>query len=298
MKKRKTNPIIVLSSICIYLTLLPILNAQETGIFKNENALLWEISGNGLEKPSYLYGTIHIIDSSYFFIEKSVIEKFEESEKIVFEINTNDLEFQQKSILASMMVNDSLKNLLSPDEYKTVDNYFTDTLGIPLNAVSKIKPFFLAELPVLMRLPKTKSYEEEFKEMAFEQHKDILGISTIEKEYEIIDRIDLAIQSKILVNSVAPDIIKEDKTRRNKVMKLYRQQNIDEIFNTMKSAIAEYEIVYTAMFPMRHEVWIPSMENLMEQHSCFFAVGVGHLAGEEGLISILVGNGYSVKPLN
>lgn len=30
-------------------------NAQEL-----ENSLLWKISGNGLEKPSYLFGTIHI----------------------------------------------------------------------------------------------------------------------------------------------------------------------------------------------------------------------------------------------
>jgi uncharacterized protein YbaP (TraB family) len=195
------------------------------------------------------------------------------------------------------MINDSLENLLSTDEYKIVDEYFTNTLGIPLNAVNKMKPFFLAELPVLLQLPKTKSYEEEFKAMAIEQHKEILGISTIEKEYEIIDMIDLNIQSKILVKSVDPYKIKEDNSRRKKVMLLYKKQNINEILNTMKSAMAEYNIVYKALFPLRHEVWIPSMRNLMEQYSCFFAVGVGHLAGEEGLINILMENGYTVNPL-
>jgi uncharacterized protein len=27
----------------------------------SENTLLWKISGNGLKKPSYLFGTIHML---------------------------------------------------------------------------------------------------------------------------------------------------------------------------------------------------------------------------------------------
>lgn len=38
---------------------------------KLENSLLWEVSGNGLTKPSYLYGTVHMICSpDYFLSEK------------------------------------------------------------------------------------------------------------------------------------------------------------------------------------------------------------------------------------
>ena len=72
-----------------------------------------------------------------------------------------------------MMKNDSLDNLLSSADYKKVDAFFTDSLGIPLQAVKKMKPFFIAEFPVLLRLPKTKSYEEEFIKMAKGQQKDI-----------------------------------------------------------------------------------------------------------------------------
>ena len=35
-----------------------------------ENSLLWEISGNGLKKPSYLFGTNHVV--SYTFILDSI----------------------------------------------------------------------------------------------------------------------------------------------------------------------------------------------------------------------------------
>ena len=43
----------------------------EAGV-PNENSLLWEVSGNGLSKPSYLYGTIHMIcGNDYFLSEKT-----------------------------------------------------------------------------------------------------------------------------------------------------------------------------------------------------------------------------------
>lgn len=297
MKTKKVKSVILSIVIFFFTFNFQASYAQKSNAAKHEKSLLWKITGNELEKPSYLFGTIHIIDSSYFFMDKSVIEMFGKSDKLVTEINMNDPDFQKESILASMMQNDSLDNLLSAADYKKVDAFFTDSLGIPLKAVKKMKPFFLAEFPVLLRLPKAKSYEEEFINMAKEQNKEILGITTIGKEYEIIDGIGLDIQSRILVESVDADRINEDKNRRKKVMLMYRQQDIQEIFNTMKSAIGDYDIVYQAMFPRRHEVWLPSMIHLMKEYSCFFAVGVGHLAGETGLLELLKMDGYEIKPV-
>ena len=38
----------------------------------NENSLLWEISGNGLARPSYVYGTLHMMCESDFTIKEKV----------------------------------------------------------------------------------------------------------------------------------------------------------------------------------------------------------------------------------
>ncbi|WP_254555955.1 hypothetical protein, partial [Salmonella enterica] len=35
---------------------------------ENKNSLLWEVSGNGLSKPSYIAGTFHILCSKDFEI--------------------------------------------------------------------------------------------------------------------------------------------------------------------------------------------------------------------------------------
>lgn len=57
---------------------------------KLENSLLWEVSGNGLSKPSYLYGTIHMICSSDYFLTDKTKKALESAEKLVLEINFSD----------------------------------------------------------------------------------------------------------------------------------------------------------------------------------------------------------------
>ncbi len=271
--------------------------AQSVSHVKHDKSLLWKISGNGLEKPSYMYGTIHILDSAYFYMEEIVKVRFVECDKLVTEVDTDDPNFQKKTITAAMMKEDSIENLLSKEEYNKVDSFFTELLKIPLQAVNRIKPFYLSEMPVVLLIPKnTKSYEEEFKKMAKNQNKEILGISTVEKEAEIIDGIGLKVQAQILIESV--DNYKSDYARMEKVLTLYQEYDISEIHNTIKAATDEHRVVYQVLFPNRHEVWIPKMESLMYNNSCFFAVGVGHLSGEQGLIELLKEKGYSVEPEN
>lgn len=296
----KTNILKTATSFVVIICLLTFnaqqSNAQKSHAVKHEKSLLWEISGNGLEQPSYLFGTIHIIDSSYYSMGETAKEKLSKCDKLVTEIDTDDPNFQQKTIFASLMKTDSLDNLLSKEEYEKVEAFFTEKLQIPLQAVKKIKPLYLAEMPAILTIPKnSKSYEEELVKIAKGQGKEVLGITTIEKESEIIDGISLEVQTQLLVESVDDQKFEEDKTRREKVMSLYQKQDIDAILNTMKAATAEYEIVFDVMFHRRHEVWIPNIEQLMKEHTCFFAVGVGHLAGEEGIIELLKKQGYEVK---
>lgn len=64
-------------------------NAQDKSSNK-ENSLLWEISGNGLSKPSYITGTFHILCSKDFEIKSKVLKALEKSDNFVMEINYTD----------------------------------------------------------------------------------------------------------------------------------------------------------------------------------------------------------------
>ena len=63
------------------------LSAQDT----SSKTLLWRISGNGLQKPSYLYGTMHLKDRRLFFFGDSVYKSIEASDGFAMEIDPNEL---------------------------------------------------------------------------------------------------------------------------------------------------------------------------------------------------------------
>ena len=64
-------------------SLLALAGCAQQGIDKDKvapdnNTLLWKISGNGLSKPSYLYGTIHMLcadDATLSDHMKNIIRK-------------------------------------------------------------------------------------------------------------------------------------------------------------------------------------------------------------------------------
>ena len=59
------------------------LNAQDL-----EKSLLWKVSGNGITKPSYLFGTIHITCDAT--LDESVLKALDETEQLYLELDMDD----------------------------------------------------------------------------------------------------------------------------------------------------------------------------------------------------------------
>src|SRR5687767_5130174 len=60
------------------------LQAQEKPTYKS---LFWEISGNGLKKPSYLYGTMHVSDRVAFHLSDSFFIALKDVDVVALESN-------------------------------------------------------------------------------------------------------------------------------------------------------------------------------------------------------------------
>ena len=84
---------------------------------KSESSLLWEISGNNLKKPSYLFGTIHVICKENFFFPEIVKEKFLAANEVFLELD-----------LADSAVNAKLMNALQRTNGKTIQQLLIENL--------------------------------------------------------------------------------------------------------------------------------------------------------------------------
>src|SRR5690348_13108671 len=69
------------------------------------HTLLWKIEGNGLSRPSYLYGTMHTTDDRAFRLMDSTLIAFDSVEVYAMEINMDSV--NPSAMAASMMMEDT-----------------------------------------------------------------------------------------------------------------------------------------------------------------------------------------------
>jgi uncharacterized protein YbaP (TraB family) len=280
--------------------------AQETTKTTLENSLLWEITGNELDKPSYLYGTIHMIGKDDYFLTDATKKAFDQSEKVAFEINMEDMmdftKIMPLMMKAFMPDGVTLSSLLTEEEYKLVKDHF-ESIGLPLFMVERIKPMFLsmmAQGDMLSMDPQSDSgdivsYEMEFMSMAQEKGKPIDGLETAEFQMSMIsDSIPYDVQAKMLIESI--QLEDTDADQFDEMVKLYKSQDIEAMQSLMDEdeGIGDYGDL---LLVSRNENWIPIMAEMMAQQPTFFAVGAGHLGGAKGVVTLLREKGYTLTPM-
>ena len=268
------------------------INAQ-----KLENSTLWKIEGNGLEKPSYIFGTIHITCDAT--IEDDVKKALDETSQVVLEIDMDDPSMQTK-MMGGMYMKDGKKisDLVSKEDYAIIDSLITNEVGMPLKMVENIKPFFLIAMlyPKMLDCP-MQSFEQKLMAMATEQKEDINGLETIEDQMKVFDDIPYEDQVADLLKT-AKDNLQKDREMFTKMLDIYKEENIEALIAMMNddesSSVNKHQ---DKLLINRNKNWIPRISEYAIEQPTFFGVGAGHLAGEFGVINLLKEAGYTVSAI-
>ncbi len=278
---------------------------QEETFAVNENALLWKVSGKDLQQPSYVFGTIHMIGSSDFFLTDAMKGAFAESDRVVFEINMEEM--NDMSMLFTLMGKitmeggKTLKDLLSDEDYALVKSHFKE-IGLPLFFLEKIKPLFLSTFasgdmaPGALETGELKSYEMEFMKMAQEDKKEMGGLETVEFQLSMFDSIPYTAQADMLVDAIKNSGEGDDQFAQ--MVAMYKRQDLAGLYKMIQGdteGVGEFEDL---LLVGRNKNWIPLMEGMMSSKKTFFAVGAGHLGGENGVVALLRKRGYIVTAVD
>lgn len=262
---------------------------------KNDKSLLWEISGNGLTAPSYLYGTIHLICPLDFALSDSLKAKFGAAQQIVMELDMDDPAMMEKMMQTLYMKDGKkLKSLLNEADYALLSAYVKDSLGMGIGFVETMKPFAAMSLfysKLLKCAP--QSYELVMTQMAKQGKKEIFGLETIESQMAIFDKIPYEIQAKMLVELA--------KTPTNaaaefaNLVAVYKKQDVDALEKMMEKSNFDFKDYQDDILYNRNANWIAEITKFAQQKTTLFAVGAGHLGGKKGLLALLRKNGFTIK---
>ena len=263
-------------------------------------SLLWEISGNGLEEPSYLFGTTHIIPSEDFFSEPGFDSACVTSDRVIFEIDLDDPSMMTDAAKAMMMPDgESLDMYMSEEDYAYIDGYMQENFGYGISVFNKMKPFALLTI-LIEQLGEgdIQAYESYFQDLAEDRGKEILGLESITDQIGLFDAIPYPKMIEMVKESIA-DFDSDVATEQFETMiEMYKDQDIEGLNTFILEEMDEYGEFDDLLLYGRNRNWIPLIVDYAEQGQTFFAVGAGHLGGEQGVISLLKAEGYTVTPVH
>ncbi|MBD2705668.1 TraB/GumN family protein [Spirosoma sp. BT702] len=261
-----------------------------------DNTLLYEVTGPGLTKPSYLYGTLHLVCPNDLTISESVQKAVGDAQQVYLELDLDDPSMMinmQKAII--MTDGKTLKDLLKPEDYTVLDNYLKEKMKMGLAQFERFKPIGLLSLMYMTVLPcQPASYDMTFAQMAAKDKKEVLGLETIDAQLAALDKIPIEEQLKGLVDMAKmPD---EAKKEFSDLLTAYKTNDVSKLMALMKSSkfgdIGEFE---DSLLGERNANWIPVIEKAAKEKPTFFAFGAGHLGNDKGVINLLRQKGYTVK---
>lgn len=261
----------------------------------DNNTLLWKIEGNGIQ-TSYLFGTIHLIPQSEFFMAEATKAAFAASDQVAMELKMDDPQMQMAMMQnAAMKDGSTLDKLLSEEDYKKVDELVKSTLGMGVAPFNSWQPLLTSSLFLTKFIDGTPaSYEGSFLAMAKEANKEILGLETIVDQINAMAEISFEKQAELLMETV--NDMDGMKKVFGELIATYKTQDITAL-HTMISEQSGGADFAKHLLDKRNKKWISKIGELAKDKSTFFAVGSGHLGGKLGVVNLLKEAGYTLTPI-
>lgn len=271
-------------------------NAQKKD---KENTLFWEISGKGLQKPSYLFGTYHFAGKDFIDTMQVLNAKLHQADAVVGEL-VMDNTMAAKLMPHMLMKNNFLDKLLTPEEYQLVAAYLKKVSGYDLKLFNSMKPAAVQVTLLQFTAPKTftkdnPALDQYFQDYGKTNHKKLLGLETVEDQAALLFGSSLERQKELLLKSVQNE--EKAKEEGQKLYDYYIAQDMKNLTELFTSSEEYSKEEMDQMLKNRNQKWIAQLPALMQNQSLFIAVGAGHLIGKDGLIKGLQAIGYTVKPI-
>lgn len=263
---------------------------------KLEKSLLWKITGKDIQKPSYLYGTIHLT-CDYKFTDK-LKKAFDETDRLVLEIDMSDTNLQAE-MMKFIFLEDgkTIQGLLNEEDYKILADFFKEQVGLDLKLFNSMKPLAITSTITskMTVCEQGVAYESEFLKVAKAQNENVIGLETIADQMSVFDKIPYEEQLKTLVE-MAKNGMEDSKKSFDEMTLYYNAEDLEGLQEVMTKQGLEADFQEN-LVDQRNRNWIPLIEKITTEAPAFIGVGALHLPGEQGVINLLRKQGYTVEPV-
>lgn len=299
----------IFSLVCLLFLTLSI-SAQSA---KKYPSRFWEITGNGLTKPSYLYGTMHVSKKLAYYLPDTFFIALKNVDIVALETN----------------IDKSLDEMINSDLFKIANKTYASYGG-----GNFYKNAFQVTIPIREDYAQLLAADPDLVNEMMYRFNDMLGRGDFEEStyldlfiYQCGKRLNKKTTGletfdgamKYYLKAINPENAKiekkekendstkvneeeiEDYTSQNNTYKLiedaYRAGDLD-LLDSLDKKSYPTKLYGKYLIDDRNLVMLHNMDSIMKKESLFTGVGAGHLPGKDGLIELLRKIGYTVRPIS
>lgn len=258
---------------------------------KNES-VVWEISGNGLSKSSYLFGTVHIASAQLLQRFPQVMNIAKSSDFGLFEKGGNVIGNVQDADIYSP----PLDSIFTKSEYALVDSFFTaSTYGSIKPHNNSASLVGMAQAVMMIKKGETKDQDMTFDDfLHFEMQRINKPTFQLDETGQIARheaKADHRKVAQVIVILIKNNLSEEEITTPD----LYDPKSYHDSLRNDMMLDQEASAHLKENTIERHGLWLPKILSKMSEGSCLVAVGLAHLKYKTGLIQLLREKGFVVR---
>ena len=266
---------------------------------------MYRISGKGLEKPSYLFGTHHLASLSILDSIPYIYKALDETDAVAGEIEMagiSQMELANRIMPYMVAPADSTLSKVLPDSvYSRVNASFQSLTGMELKMLDGLCPMASQTMATLALVKETLSGNEgqldsHLQDEGAKRGKVIMGFETPEEQANMLYRSTSIREQADNLVKLLDNPGKEASNARIMITR-YMAQDLYGLYDLAKEE-SDDPAFWKRLLTDRNNNWLAKMPEMMNAQSVLFVVGALHLAGDEGLVSQLRELGYTVTAVD
>lgn len=265
-------------------------------------SVFYKVSGNGIEKASYIYGIINFLPEDQYNVPKLVKSAMKDCDIFATKIVNNHSSQKKFNQAVRIKNNGWINDYLTDDELNQLRLLLLKDFEVKEHVYhdfySRLQPIILVTATTGLWLDDNIVYvEEELSKFAKRYRMDQVGLGRVQEEIEAFEQFPIEDQVEALkytVNNFDQHIEDYKKLVDDYLIEQDMVKVKDETMKATNESKAFKKVYYDA----RVKNWMPEIRTLIDNKSTFIALGVPYLVGEVSLLELLKEEGYTVTPLN
>lgn len=262
-----------------------------------DQTCLWKIRGD--HNAVYLLGSIHMLPPDAWPLPPAMDRAFRKAQRVVFEADLGDTVEAGLLMLqmAALPQGVTLSTVLPTALHQRLVTSLTRLGGDP-GTLEAVKPWFAAITITGLELQSAGYDASDGIDMrlwnrAVREAKQTGGLEILAHQIEIMNNLSMNEQVELLRQSL--DELEQVSSELGRLTRLWRTGRAEALARVLAATFKQAPNAYRRLVVERNRAWLPKIEAMTHADGdVLVVVGVLHLVGRGGLVTLLKSRGYQV----